>query len=257
MADILVFPPTHLDDFLQYLPLACVHSVKATAQRLAQEGELHVKRRCQRVLEKLVPDHVARDHFRELFGCCDDQHLLCMRQWLVSVDNSTQFSQWRTQTAVARLMTGVSLDGADLFAAVKRAFLASQVPRLAGNPAVILWMHVLGALEEQDPIQSKLLACDAWESLAGQVSQENFIWVAQTAHFVNAIDELDRWMVVAGGPSLTQLLKWFKILEQQLQDSPVSGRYGPAGDSSQLRSRHLAKMMQKLKDLDHLDANFD
>ena len=56
-----------------------------------------------------------------------------MREWLVSVDNSTQFGQWRTQTAVARLMTGVSLDGGDLFAAVKRAFLASQVPRLAGQ----------------------------------------------------------------------------------------------------------------------------
>jgi len=169
-----------------------------------------------------------------------------MREWLVSVDQTTQFGQWRTQTAVARLMTGVSLDGGDLFAAVKRAFLASQVPRLAGNSAVILWMHVLGALEEQDPIQSKLLACEAWEGLA---RFDNFLWVCQTAHFVNAIDEMDRWMLVQGGPSIAELLHWFNVLEQQLQDSPLTGRYGPAGDPSQLRSRHLTKLMQKLKGL--------
>ena len=235
MADCLAFPPTHLDVFLQYLPIACIHNVGAATSRLCEEAQLHVKVRCAAVLRQLVPDRAAREHFRELFGCNDDQSLLCMRKWLVGVDNSTQFGQWRTQTAVARLMTGVSLDGADLFAAVKRAFLASQVPRLASNPAVVLWMHVLGALEEQDPVQSKFLAQEAWEGLAGQVRQENFVWVAQTAHFVNAMDEVDRWMVVAGGPSAAELLAWFNILDKQLLGSPAVGRYGPAG-------RKLAKV---------------
>ena len=220
MAASLAFPPTHLDVFLQYLPISCIHTLRVAASGLWQEADEHVQARCRAILQELVPDKAAREHFRELFGCSNDQALLCMRQWLVSVDSSTQFGQWRTQTAVARLMTGVSLDGADLFAAVKRAFLASQEPRLAGNEAVVLWMHVLGALEEQDPVQSKMLAHEAWESLAGQVRQENFLWVAQTAHFVNAMDEVSSWMVVAGGPTKSELLAWFNFLDKQLQDFP-------------------------------------
>mmetsp|Transcript_8382 Transcript_8382/g.15281 ORF Transcript_8382/g.15281 Transcript_8382/m.15281 type:complete len:249 (-) Transcript_8382:121-867(-) len=241
------FPPAHLDLFLQFLPISEIHNVRVAADRLSQEGYLHLEMRCRAVLHKLVPDANAREHFRKLFGCSDDQTLLYMRQLLVGVDQATQFGQWRTQTAVARLMTGVSLDGGDLFAAVKRAFLASQVPRLANNAAVVLWMHVLGALEEQDPVQSKLLACEAWESLAGEVSKDNFVWVAQTAHFVNALDEVDQWLAVSEGPSSGELLAWFNVLELQLHKAPSLGRYGPAGDSSQLRPRHLAKTLRRLR----------
>eukprot|EP00435_Cladocopium_sp_Y103_P000272 s4626_g1.t1 len=184
---------------------------------------------------------------------------------------------------VARLMTGVSLDGTDVFAAVKRAFLASQVPSLAKNESVVKWMHVLGALEEQDPLQSKLLAAEAWEALAAQVSDELeindglcdtnatvvegrndgfyevelpnlpsllLLWL-QTVHFVNALDDQpDRWLRSDScGACAGQLYRWLQILEKHLELSPTLGRYGPSGDSSQLRSRHVARIHERMRDL--------
>ena len=188
-------------------------------------------------------------------------------------------------------MTGVSMDGTDLFAAVKRAFLASQVPVLAKNEHVVLWMHVLGALEEQDPIQSKLLAAEAWEALASQLGEDDrsfetkenrsknalnsiehieykheynswpaakdpldaikllpssLLLCVQTAHFVNALDHLETWLCHESGPSTGQLYHWLKLLEEQLEVAPTLGRYGPSGDSSQLRSRHVAKIHERI-----------
>ena len=59
-------------------------------------------------------------------------------------------------------------------------------------------MHVLGALEEQDPLQSKLQACEAWEALAKAVTLEKLLWVIQCAHFVDALDHLEKWLLVSG-----------------------------------------------------------
>ena len=283
------FPPVHLELILQFLLVGEIQELRSS-RSLSQDAKPYLKRRCHAFLQKLVP-YAAQLHYQQLFNSSDENQLLCMRQLLVNVDESTQFGQWRTQTAVARLMTGVSMDGTDLFAAVKRAFLASQVPVLAKNEHVVLWMHVLGALEEQDPIQSKLLAAEAWEALASQLGenddrsfetkenrskntlnsmediqykQENNSWPAkdpldaikllpsslllcvQTAHFVNAMDHLETWLCHESGPSTGQLYHWLKLLEEQLEMAPTLGRYGPSGDSSQLRSRHVAKIHERI-----------
>ena len=274
------FPPVHLELILQFLLVGEIQELRSSSLS-NQDATPYLKRRCHAFLQKLVP-YTAQVHYQQLFNSADENQLLCMRQWLVNVDESTQFGQWRTQTAVARLMTGVSMDGTDLFAAVKRAFLASQVPVLAKNEHVVLWMHVLGALEEQDPIQSKLLAAEAWEALASQLGDDRSFetkenrsknalkheynsWPAakdpldaikllpsslllcvQTAHFVNALDHLETWLCHESGPSTGQLYHWLKLLEEQLEVAPTLGRYGPSGDSSQLRSRHVAKIHERI-----------
>ena len=130
------FPPVHLDLIAQFLPMSELQSLRTSGQSVSGDAEQHLKTRSEAFLLKTVPDDAARAHYQELFGTCEVERLLDMRKWLAAVDGATQFGQWRTQTAVARLMTGVALDGRDLFAAVKRAFLASQVPRLAASPQV-------------------------------------------------------------------------------------------------------------------------
>lgn len=275
--------PVYLEPILQFAEFREIQQMQSASRCLSRDAKKHLKTRCQSVLKDLP--HAAQMHYRQLFDCDDSSafYILSMRQLLIDVDQATQFGQWRTQTAVARLMTGVSLDGTDVFAAVKRAFLASQVPSLAKNESVVKWMHVLGALEEQDPLQSKLLAAEAWEALAAQVSDELeindglcdtnatvvegrndgfyevelpnlpsllLLWL-QTVHFVNALDDQpDRWLRSDScGACAGQLYRWLQILEKHLELSPTLGRYGPSGDSSQLRSRHVARIHERMRDL--------
>lgn len=169
--------------------------------------------------------------------------LLCRRRWLGTVKEMTQFSQWRAETAVVRLMHGVDLDGKDIFAALRRAFLASQVPVLAKMEGVASWMHVLGAVEEQDPLQAKALAREAWAVLA--VTEESLIWLVQTAHFVDDIQDLRTWFEECG-LDLCETRPWLEALKRRLEAAPALGRYGPVGDSSQLRARHLSKAIADL-----------
>ena len=164
-----------LEPILQFSEFREVQKMQSSSRCLFRDAKEHLKIRCQSVLKGLP--HAAQVHYRQLFDCddCSDSsafRILLRRQLLIDVDEATQFGQWRTQTAVARLMTGVSLDGTDVFAAVKRAFLASQVLSLSRAKHVVSWMHVLGALEEQDPLQAKRLAAEAWEALAGHVFDE-------------------------------------------------------------------------------------
>eukprot|EP00931_Biecheleriopsis_adriatica_P122681 TRINITY_DN97692_c0_g1_i1.p1 TRINITY_DN97692_c0_g1~~TRINITY_DN97692_c0_g1_i1.p1 ORF type:complete len:261 (-),score=64.38 TRINITY_DN97692_c0_g1_i1:39-821(-) len=235
------------DVVLQCLPDSCVGCLRATGHSLSTELQPHIARRLQSAWQQLVPSAAARSHYEEILGCCEDGLLLYRRRWLVGVDKATQYDQWRTPTAVARLMNGVSLDGGDLFAALKRAFLASQVPELAEHKSVVCWMHVLGAVEEQDPIQSKIFSGEAWEALASQLTQETAHWPLQTAHFVDALGDFEKWLLVENGPSAAKLTQWLEKTAVQMEQSPIFGRYGPAGDSSQLRPRHVARIIARLK----------
>ncbi|CAE8586322.1 unnamed protein product [Polarella glacialis] len=207
----------------------------------------------------------GRCHYQDLLGSTDEATLLRRRKSLLDIDNLTQsvpqfqqaphlklalplLDQWRTHTAVARLMNNVPLDGRDLFAALKRVFLASQIKELEESPCVILWMHVLGAVEEQDPVQSKRLAAEAFEALASSITLENIHWPVQAAHFVDAMTVVDEWLPAAsGGPSLSDLADWLHTLMERMQDEPSLGRYGPAGDTMQLRPRHLQQLVTRLK----------
>lgn len=285
-----------LEPILQFSEFREIQQMQSSSRCLSRDAKNHLKIRCRSVLKGLP--HAAQMHYRQLFDCddCDDCsdssdssafRILLRRQLLIDVDEATQFGQWRTQTAVARLMTGVSLDGTDVFAAVKRAFLASQVVSLSRKKDVVSWMHVLGALEEQDPLQAKRLAAEAWEALAGHVFDELdehdrndaalrlegqndatvatvgealpplplpsllLLWL-QTVHFVNALDDQpDLWLRSdsCSACSAGQLYRWLQILEKQLELSPTLGRYGPSGDSSQLRSRHVARIHERMRDL--------
>jgi len=200
---------------------------------------------CRSALDHVVPDAAVREHYRGILGPLDSPMLLMSRRrWLLAVDEATQFSQWRTETAVARLMNGVSMDGGDLFAALKRSFLASQVPNLASSPIVVRWMHVLGAVEEQDPVQAKLLAAEAWTELAGTVDGESLVWVLQAAHFVDSLSDIGSWLLDDGRHEASTLLAWLQALERMLKETPSAGRYGPAGDSSQLRARHVSAVVR-------------
>ena len=221
-----VFPV--LEPILELTDFPEIHQIQSSSRSLCRDAKDHLRSRCESVLKKIP--QAAQMHYRQLFesrvtdGATDSAlQLLQKRRLLLKVDQATQFGQWRTQTAVARLMTGVSMDGCDLFSAVKRAFLASQVPLLAKNQHVILWMHVLGALEEQDPIQSKVLAEEAWGSLWEEVDAENdpsvlLLWL-QTVHFVNATRRRNmlklqlRWVAFRGGLSLSvgyvYLISWY------------------------------------------------
>jgi len=281
MEALPMFPPVHLELILQFLPMSEIRQMQSSSESLSRDARRHFQVRCQALLQT-VPI-AAQAHYLQLFETetqisqtLDDTasvsvHILSMRRLLLQVDEATQFGQWRTQTAVARLMTGVSLDGTDLFAAVKRAYLASQVPALAKNKNVVLWMHVLGALEEQDPIQSKVLAAEAWEALASQlhdhldhkvrgVKHGNdlipeaafpsllLLWM-QTVHFVNALDDrVEMWVNSnCTARQQLQLYRGLQTLEQHLDQAPMLGRYGPSGDSSQLRSRHIAKIHERMR----------
>lgn len=187
-------------------------------------------------------------HYVGILGKGAERHsvLLLRRRWLLQIDEETKFSQWRTDSAVARLMIGVSMDACDLFATLKRAFLASQVPALESSNAIARWMHVLGAVEEQDLVQARLLGREAWGALAPLVTEDNLIWVVQTAHFVDGLPELPGWLLVDGGPRAAQLLGWLRELEARLRREPQLGRYGPAGDISQVRARHVAQIVPRV-----------
>lgn len=201
--------------------------------------------RCRALWEGLVPVPAVRAHYAEILGVHEPAQLLERRGWLLAKSSATLHSQWR-EMAVARLMQCSEVDGTDLFCALKRAHLASQVPELAEQPGVICWMHVLGALEEQDPIQAKLLARDALGSLASSTTEANLVWMVQAAHFVDALPEFSCWMMAAAGqdagalcPDAHTLVTWLEALLARLVEEPLFGRYGPPGDPYQVRPRHL------------------
>mmetsp|Transcript_25696 Transcript_25696/g.80099 ORF Transcript_25696/g.80099 Transcript_25696/m.80099 type:complete len:256 (-) Transcript_25696:41-808(-) len=228
----------------------CLGSLRAAGHGASLALTPHTVRLCREALERSVKDSAARVHYREILGTEEDPiAFMCRRRWLLVVDEATRFSQWRTETAVARLMTGVPLDGDDLFAALKRTFLASQVASLADAPGTVRWMHVLGAVEEQDPVQAKVLAREAWGALAHTVTAENVLWAVQAAHFADALGCLCGWLLVDGGPAPARLLAWLRALGERLQDAPAAGRYGPAGDSWQVRARHVATVVRGLEKL--------
>lgn len=193
-------------------------------------------------LQNTVADEAVRQHYRELLGVDDAIRLLHRRQWLLSVDASTTYAQWRTHTAVARLMNGVPLDGVDLFAALRRAYLASQVPALADSAGVVRWMHVLDAVEETDPVQAQHYAAEAWRALAHTVTAHSFLWAAQTAHFLSSMSDLHKWLLADEGIDAQKLHSLLEALEGRLESTPSFGQYGPKYDSHILRARHVAKL---------------
>eukprot|EP00441_Pelagodinium_beii_P035611 CAMPEP_0197643566 /NCGR_PEP_ID=MMETSP1338-20131121/16838_1 /TAXON_ID=43686 ORGANISM="Pelagodinium beii, Strain RCC1491" /NCGR_SAMPLE_ID=MMETSP1338 /ASSEMBLY_ACC=CAM_ASM_000754 /LENGTH=256 /DNA_ID=CAMNT_0043216831 /DNA_START=46 /DNA_END=813 /DNA_ORIENTATION=+ len=234
-----ILSPAVLSSLEQFLSSQSLSRIQESSPNLAAELTPFMNLRRHDEWTVAVSIACARQHFEEILNSDNEGTLLCRRRCLVRVDQGTQLEQWRTPTAVARLMNGVSMDGSDLFAALKRTFLASQVPSFEKLPAVVYWMHVLGAIEEQDPVQSKLLAAEAFSTLAsdGQISEGNVHWAVQAAHFVDDLDNFSGWLLVEGGPSVQELTAWLAGLDSCMGASPNLGRYGPAGDTSQLRSR--------------------
>ncbi|CAK0852824.1 unnamed protein product [Prorocentrum cordatum] len=222
--------------------------LRATGRELGAQAAPIAAALCREALAATGAGAGARLHYAEVLGEGAEGAavLLHRRRWLLEVDEATRFSQWRTETAVARLMNGVSVDAGDLFAALKRAFLASQVACLADGKGVAQWMHVLGAVEEPTagPRAGPGAGGRGVEGAgAGAGGGETLIWAVQTAHFVEALPELAGWLLVAGGPSEERLRGWLRRLEARLRKEPLLGRYGPAGDSSQVRARHLAQIL--------------
>ncbi|CAE8715003.1 unnamed protein product [Polarella glacialis] len=237
-----------LNEVVRFLSHQAVGFIRTAGVAFREETAPLWTSACHSAFREAVKDPCARCHYQDLLGSTDEATLLRRRKSLLDIDNLTQLDQWRTHTAVARLMNNVPLDGRDLFAALKRVFLASQIKELEESPCVILWMHVLGAVEEQDPVQSKRLAAEAFEALASSITLENIHWPVQAAHFVDAMTVVDEWLPAAsGGPSLSDLADWLHTLMERMQDEPSLGRYGPAGDTMQLRPRHLQQLVTRLK----------
>lgn len=227
-----------------WLPHISICNIRTASSSMCRDLASCVESICRDLWESAVADDLVRRHYQELLGVSTPMELLCRRRWLNDVVNATQFSQWRTETAVARLMHGVHIDGRDLFAALRRAFLASQVPLLARADSVVNWMHVLGAVEEQDPMQRKVMAGEAWAAMSQVVTEETLIWPVQTAHFVDG--GLKAWFE-GSDLDLCELRSWLQGLQSRLEATPALGRYGPAGDSSQVRPRHLSRLIADLK----------
>lgn len=226
----------------------CLGCLRLASRGVRAELNSYIAAICHKALEAAVPAELARDHYREVLGVSEAIAVLSRRRWLQQAIAATTWSQWRTETAVARLMIGVRVDESDLFSALKRAFLASQVPSLANSPGVVRWMNVLGAVEEQDPLLMKLLAREAWEAVIGEVgvASQTLLWVVQHAHFVAALDDVGSWLLVKGGPSIEELTGWLQSLKQRLEENPSAGRYGPPGDTSQVRATHVSRIMRAL-----------
>mmetsp|Transcript_82957 Transcript_82957/g.216169 ORF Transcript_82957/g.216169 Transcript_82957/m.216169 type:complete len:254 (-) Transcript_82957:46-807(-) len=234
-----------------FLNVQVVGRLRATSRSMGADLALHMETSALQAWESIAGP-LTNAHYQELFGSSQIVKLLCQRRCLYNVNAATQFSQWRTETAVARLMQGVDLDAGDLFSCLRRACLASQLCGLEKTLPVVHWMHVLGAVEEQDPVQAKLLAGEAWRAMAPLVTKQTVLWPVQTAHFVDDLCSLGHWLLRAkdgsGGPDAPELLSWLGALACQLETTPALGRYGPAGDTSQVRARHLTKLMQSLQE---------
>jgi len=230
------------------LPLSCSSSLRTVARASCAEISPHIIAVCGRLLDEAVPDKAAQEHLRILLDVSDVRAVLHRRRWLLDMDAATTYKQWKTERpSTAQMTNGVSLDGGDLFAALKRTLFASKVPALSETPAVVHWMHVLGAIEEQDIG----LAAEAWAELAPTLSKDNLVWVVQSAHFMDAIDNVggwlsEGWLSTAGGPSNEEVAEWLQALESRLKMSPGQGRYGPESNSSQLRARSVAKLIRIL-----------
>mmetsp|Transcript_15862 Transcript_15862/g.55186 ORF Transcript_15862/g.55186 Transcript_15862/m.55186 type:complete len:251 (+) Transcript_15862:37-789(+) len=231
-------------------PLA-LGRLRAAGRGVAADLSTHARVIIDEVLTTSVPDPLARLHYEEMFGSCVPGILL-RRRWLLEIDSATQHHQWRAESSVARLMQGVNLDGGDFFCSLRRAYLAAQVPSLAKSVVVVHWMHILGAVEEQDPVQAKWMSQQAWREVASSITAETVLWCVQSAHFIDDLSGLPFWLVVGGedgrgGPTRSLLLAWLESLVCKLESRPALGKYGPEGNSSQVRARHLSKVMAELR----------
>jgi len=246
MEELLVGP--HASTVATCLSPPCLGYVRLGNRSVRAAVQPHVLAIVSEALEAVVPNATAREHYRQILDVENAMAILTRRRWLQEVNAATTFSQWRTETAVARLMIGAEMDGFDFFSALKRAFLASQVPALATTPGVIRWMNVLGAAEEQDPVQMRLLAREAWEAVVGEtgLAEEAVLWVVQHAHFVDALDDAGGWLMVRGGPSHEEVTAFLEALKKRLEEAPSAGRYGPPGDPSYVKAMHVRKALRGL-----------
>jgi len=204
---------------------------------------------CEKVLSDASIDDTSREHYKQLLdvqgtGVGALMLLLSRRRWLMAVDAETTWAQWRTQTPVDRLIHGVYPEGKDLFSALRRTLLASQVPELAETPGVVRWMHVVDAMEETDQIYARIAAAEAWRALAPMVTLESLLWALQTAHFLDALPDLCGWFTADGGVDAEQLRTWLKAWAEQLQTTPALGRYGPPDDLRMVKARHVSRLIK-------------
>lgn len=230
-------------DVARMLEPQCMGRLLVTGRTLHEELAPYVALVCFQTWNGLVADVAVQAHYAEILDASDPATLLERRAWLQQVDAETLSAQWR-QVAVNRLVQRSSLDGVDLFSALKRAYLASQVPSLMQLPAVVCWMHLLGAIEEQDQAEAKRLMAEALEPLARGTTERNLIWRLQAAHFVDALPALAGCLVGAGVDA-GELHAWLETTAAKLADNPSLGRYGPAGDPYHVRSKHLRAILLK------------
>jgi len=238
----------------KYLSLDAQRKLMFVSKALQGELSPYMHQLSVETLYRLVPEPFVRVHYAEMLGVSEPAAILERRGWLVAKGSDTQWQQWQAMSVV-RLVQRADIDGSDVFCAVKRAYFASQVPALACLPGVILWMHVLGALEEQDHIQALRLAAEAMRMLVSTTSEENVIWRVQAAHFLEALSDLPTWMcdIHIGptgevAPSLDAIVlnSWLEALLARIKVTPTAGRYGPPGDPYQIRARHLQKVLPVL-----------
>lgn len=241
--EILLLIP--LDVVARCLPYVSLCNLCAVSTSIRRDLAPSVDIVCRDLWESIVASSLVRAHYCDILEVSRPMELLVRRRWLSSLVEKTQETQWRTATAVSRMMNGVSLDGSDLFASLRRAFLASQVPELERVESVANWMHVLGAVEEQEQMYAKELAREAWVGMAGIAIEENLIWLVQTAHFVDDICGMQSWFEEAG-MDLSMCRGWLEVLQRRLEAKPALGKYGPAGDPQQVRARHLSKLIAGL-----------
>lgn len=243
MAADLLITDVPLDAVIGWLAPCSACSLAASSAMLHRDLAPSIEQMSRDEWDTLVCDELVRANYREILGTPLPRELVRRRGWLSSVVRTTELSQWQTVSDVLRLMHQVDLDATDLFAALRRTFLASQVAALAENAGVVHWMHILGAVEEQDPLQSKLLAREAWAAMG--VTQESLLWAVQTAHFVDDVIGLGSWFSESGLEP-QKLQAWLQALQVELSARPALGRYGPAGDSQQVRPRHLTRLISSL-----------
>lgn len=250
----LVLLSVHLDAVVLGLPPAGVCNLRTVSRGICHSMATCVEHTCANCWRALVADSHARKHYSMLFGTIRPMDLIMRRRWLIEKIDASETLRWGMtqgnrcslqQATVIRLVHGADLDHGDLFASLRRAYLASQVPAFAQMEGVIAWMHVLGSVEEQDSFHAKLLAKEAWSCMAQAVTEETVIWAVQTAHFLDDVAGLRGWFEDSD-LELSELGRWLTTLQRSLEATPALGKYGPVGESSQVRPRHLSRVIAEL-----------
>lgn len=250
----LVLLSDNLDAVILGLPPAGICNLRTVSRGLCHSMVACVEHTCANCWTTLVADSLARTHYCMLFETTRPMDLIIRRRWLCEWIEASETLRWAMtqgnrcslqQATVIRLVHGSHLDHGDLFASLRRAYLASQVPALAQLNGVIGWMHILGSVEEQDSFQAKLLAKEAWACMAQTLTEETFIWAVQTAHFLDDVAGLATWFEDSG-LDLRELGRWLATLQRNLEATPALGKYGPAGESSQFRARHFSRVIREL-----------